>query len=179
MKRKIKKRAKAARLTPLGCLRAQVIEEPLSAEDHPEDLRLELEKSLDCARKTLVNFGQHPAVVVLYSSEKKMLLQLDLRDDNTKLIAKAALKALVDQLRATAALFISEAWIRPAGSISKEDPSTEEAIVIFGKNRTEHFIAVQRFHRLTNGQPFFEKAETIRLDQTSEYEDTWLGNLVF
>ncbi len=178
MKKKNKKKAKP-RLIPLGCLRTQVIEKPISEDDHPENLRLELDKALDCARKTLTHFGEQAPVVILYSCEKKMIMELDIRDDNTKLIAKGAMKALVDKLGATAGVFICEAWVRPAGSISTDDPRREDAIVIFAKNCDEHFIAVQRFHHLTNGQCFFERAEIIRLNQTAEYDDTWLDNLRF
>ena len=178
MKKKIKKKAKP-RLIPLGCLRTQVIEEPISEDGHPENLRLELDKALDCARKTLTHFGEQAPVVILYSCEKKMIMELDIRDDRSKAVAKGAVKAIVDKLQATAAVFVCEAWVRPAGSISKEDPRRVEALVASAKNRNGHLTAMQRFHLLSNGHFFFEAPEIFQLDENSSANDIWLGSLQF
>jgi hypothetical protein len=178
MKKKSKKKSKS-QLTPFGHVRAQVVEEPLSAGDHPDNLRLELERALDCARRTLKHFGGQTPVVILYSSEKKVMVEFEIKDDKTKLIAKAAVKSLANQVRATAAVFVCEAWVRPPGSIFKEDPRREEAIVATGKNRDGHLTALQKFYRLSNGQFLFEAPLMSQPDRNSSAYDTWLDGLEF
>ena len=181
MKKKTKKKVKKG-LVPLGCLRVQVSEEPISPpmEDGPADLSAELDSVLDDARQTLNHYGECPAVAILFTVSKKLFLILNVTNDNDKITAKATVRAWVKKHRAKAAILVTEVWIRPSGSISREDPRREEALVAVAKSRCGHFMAVQRFHRLSDGQFFFEKPSVLDLQKNSwRDDDSWLGNIHF
>jgi hypothetical protein len=124
------------RLIPFGGLRARMYEEPITIHDHPKDLRLELENTLECARTAVTSFGGLTPVAIFYSSDKRVVLEFEVKDDSTGRIAKAYVKTIAEKLRATTVVVAFEGWVRPSGSISKEDPRREEALIAIAKNAT-------------------------------------------
>jgi hypothetical protein len=180
MKKKTKKKPKSKGI-PLGCLRIQVSEEPISPpmEGGPLDLRAELESVLNSARQTLAHFGGQPALVILYAVCKKVFVILDIRGEKDKIIARTTVKVLAAEHQARAAIFTAESWIRPSGSISREDPRREEALVADAKSSRQHFMAVQKFHRLNDGQFFFENPKMVDLQKGASGYDSWLDHIQF
>lgn len=168
------------RLLPFGGLRARMYEQPITADDHPKDLRLELANTLECARSALTSFGALTPVAIFYASKKRVVMDFEVKDDDTRRIAKTYIKAVAEKLRATTVVVAFEGWVRPSGSISKEDPSREEALIAIAKSRAGHLVALQRFHRLDKSNEFFfEIPEIALLGKSSGSYDTWLGNLKF
>lgn len=180
MKKKTEREAKSTPVS-LVFLRAQVVEEPLSPDmDHgPSDLKQEMESILDGARKTLSQDGEQPLMVVVYAADKKFSLFPEVMDDRDKAVAKAFVTAFLEKHKAKAAILVSESWVRPSASISKEDPRREEALLAAAKNGREHFMAIQRFHRIEDGGFFFETSEIFQFEDGSPDRDPWFGTHQF
>jgi hypothetical protein len=173
MKKRTKKRAKT-KCVSSEAFRGMVLEEPISPsmDEGPKDLRMELENALDSARTALTRFGCHPIIVIVYAADKRMVVQPQLRDAADEFRARAMVKAWSNKHRARAAIFVGEFRTKNSGNMSGEDPSREDALIAAAKNSSEHFMAFQTFHRLGDGQVFFEMPKIIDVAKDSRPTET-------
>ncbi|MGO9120246.1 MAG: hypothetical protein ACLQPD_21855 [Desulfomonilaceae bacterium] len=175
MKKKIRKDSKSIALPTIAF---QGLVEPLSPDNHPQDITAELERVLETARQRLTVFGEHSEMIIIYASDKKLLLFPELRDHRDEITARVMIEDFMEKYCGLAVIVVWKGLLRPINNTFKKDPRPKLALVAAAKNGHEHLLAVQIFHQ-ENGHFSFRPVEIIHLDENSSAKDTWLSHLEF